>query len=77
MKEACHEEGLSVSLPEKMARDLEVAARETGRNKSDIVKESLAIYLWEDRFNRMRKALKPGAKAGGFVTDEDVFKAIS
>jgi metal-responsive CopG/Arc/MetJ family transcriptional regulator len=68
---------LSVSLPEKMAVELDVLARETGRNKSDIVKESLGEFLWEKRFRRMKKRLNPKAKAAGFVTDDDVFKAIS
>jgi len=68
---------LSVSLPEKMAVELDSLARETGRNKSDIVKESLGEFLWETRFRRMKKRLNPKAKAAGFVTDDDVFKAIS
>lgn len=68
---------LSVSLPEKMAVELDAIARETGRNKSDIVKESLGEFLWEKRFRRMKKRLNPKAKAAGFVTDDDVFKAIS
>ncbi|HEX28556.1 TPA: ribbon-helix-helix protein, CopG family, partial [Candidatus Poribacteria bacterium] len=33
----------SVSLPEKIARELEAYARETGRNKSDIVRESISL----------------------------------
>jgi len=68
---------LSVSLPEKMASELDAMARETGRNKSDIVKESLGEFLWEARFRRMKKRLIPKAKAAGMVTDEDVFKAVS
>ena len=68
---------LSVSLPEKMAAELDVIAKDTGRNKSDIVKESLGEYLWEKRFRRMKKRLNLKAKAAGFVTDDDVFKAIS
>jgi predicted transcriptional regulator len=60
-----------------MAVELDVLAKETGRNKSDIVKESLGEYLWENRFRRMKKRLNPKAKAAGFVTDDDVFKAIS
>ena len=68
---------LSVSLPEKMAVELDVIAKETGRNKSDIVKESLGKFLWEKRFRRMKKRLIPKAKAAGLVTDDDVFKAIS
>ncbi len=68
---------LSVSLPEKMAADLDSIAKETGRNKSDIVKESLGEFLWEKEFSRMKKRLSHKAKAAGFITDDDVFKAIS
>jgi predicted DNA-binding protein len=68
---------LSVSLPDKMAVELDCLARETGRNKSDIVKESLGEFLWENRFRRIKKRLSPKAKAAGFITDDDVFKAIS
>jgi metal-responsive CopG/Arc/MetJ family transcriptional regulator len=68
---------LSVSLPEKMAVELDAIAKETGRNKSDIVKESLGEFLWENRFRRMKKRLTPKAKAAGFVTDDDIFQAIS
>ena len=68
---------LSVSLPDKMAVELEGFARETGRNKSDIVKESLGEFLWENRFRRIKKRLSPKAKEAGFITDDDVFKAIS
>lgn len=68
---------LSVSLPEKLATELDVLASETGRNKSDIVKESLGEFLWENRFRRMKKRLSRKAKTAGFVTDDDVFKEIS
>jgi len=60
-----------------MAFELDVLARATGRNKSDIVKESLGEFLWENRFRRIKKRLSPKAKAAGFITDDDVFKAIS
>lgn len=68
---------LSVSLPEKLASDLEDYARKTGRNKSDIVKESISLYLWEARFQKIRKQLTIKAKKVGIVTEEDVYKAIS
>jgi hypothetical protein len=68
---------LSVCLPEKMDAELESLAREAGRNKSDIVKQSLGEFLWENRFRRMKRRLIPKAKAAGLVTDEDVFKAVS
>lgn len=68
---------LSVSLPKKLATDLDDLSKETGRNKSDIVKESLGEFLWENRFRRMKKSLQNRAKTKGFITDDDVFKAIS
>lgn len=68
---------LSVSLTEQMAEELDAFARATGRNKSDIVKESLSIFLWETRFKNIRKRLAKKAKAAKVITEEDVFKAIS
>ena len=68
---------LSVSLSEKLASDLEDYARKTGRNKSDIVKESVSLYLWESRFRKIRKQLSVKVKKVGIVAEEDVYKAIS
>jgi predicted DNA-binding protein len=68
---------LSVSLPEKMAEELDRLAGITGRNKSDIVKESLSLFLWEMKLKAVQKKLGPKAKKLGIVNEEDVFKAIS
>jgi metal-responsive CopG/Arc/MetJ family transcriptional regulator len=38
---------LSVSLPENMPEELDRFAKSTGRNKSEIVKKSLSMFLWE------------------------------
>ncbi len=35
---------LSVSLPDKVARELDRFAKSQGRNKNDIVRESISIY---------------------------------
>lgn len=68
---------LSVSLSEKVASDLEDYARKTGRTKSDIVKESISLYLWEARFRKIRKQLAINAKKAGIVSEDDLFKAVS
>jgi predicted transcriptional regulator len=68
---------LSVSLSDRMAAELDALAKATGRNKSDIVKESLSIFLWETRFKRVKGRMVKKAKAAGIVTEEDVFKAVS
>jgi metal-responsive CopG/Arc/MetJ family transcriptional regulator len=68
---------LSVSLPENMAAELETIAKAMGRNKSDIVKESLGLFLWETKFRNIKKKLSGKAKAAGVITEEDIFKAVS
>jgi metal-responsive CopG/Arc/MetJ family transcriptional regulator len=68
---------LSISLPEKVARELDRYAKSQGRNKSDVVKESISIYLWESSFDAARKGLSARAKRKGMVTDEDLFKDVS
>jgi predicted DNA-binding protein len=68
---------LSVSLPEKISEELDRFAKDTGRNKSDIVKESLGMFLWEMKLKTVQKKLGPKAKRLGIVSEEDVFKAIS
>lgn len=68
---------VSVSFPEEMAVELDKLAKESGRTRSEIVKEALRAYLWEERFRQFRSKIRPKAKRRGFVTDEDVFKDIS
>lgn len=68
---------LSVSLPESMSEELDKFAKTTGRNKSDIVKESLSLFLWEEKFKITKKKFERRAKQAGLVTEDDVFKAIS
>jgi metal-responsive CopG/Arc/MetJ family transcriptional regulator len=68
---------LSVSLPEKMAKELNAFAKKMGRNKSDILKESLGLYLWEAKLRKAQKMFFPKAKARGIITAEDMLKEIS
>lgn len=68
---------LSVSLPEQISKELDNVSKRTGRNKSDIVKESLSLFLWEMKLKAVQKTLGPKAKRRGLVSEEDVFKAIS
>jgi hypothetical protein len=60
-----------------MAAELDALAKATGRNKSDIVKESLSIFLWETRFKQVKGRLIRKGKAAGIVTEEDVFRVVS
>jgi metal-responsive CopG/Arc/MetJ family transcriptional regulator len=67
----------SISLSEKIASELNEYTRQTGRNKSDVMKEALTNYLWEERFKKIKKGLTKKAKRTGIVIEEDVFKVVS
>ena len=66
-----------MSLPDQMAAELDAFAKATGRNKSDIVKESLGVFLWEARFREVKRRLVKKAKAAKIVSEEDVFRVVS
>ena len=68
---------LSIHLPEDLYKKLDSFAKETGRNKSDVIRESINLYLWEKRFDRVKGKIKPLAKKAGIITEEDIFKSIS
>ena len=68
---------MSISLPEKVAEQLEKYVRNSGRNKSDVVRESVTIYLWEAKLRETQRKLGIKAKKAGIVTEEDALKAIS
>jgi metal-responsive CopG/Arc/MetJ family transcriptional regulator len=68
---------LSVSLPKQMSEELDRIAKASGRNKSDIVKESLSLFLWDMKLRMVQKRLGSRAKKLGMVSEEDIFKAIS
>lgn len=68
---------LSVSLPEPLAAELSRLATETGRSKSDVVKESVSQYLWDARFGKVRQQVIRRAKRAGMLTEDDVFRAVS
>jgi predicted DNA-binding protein len=60
-----------------MAEELDRFAKTSGRNKSDIVKESLSLFLWEMKLKAVQKKLGPRAKRLGIISEEDVLRAIS
>jgi hypothetical protein len=66
----------SVSLPERLAAEFSRLAARTGRSKTDIVKDSLGLYLWEPRSRAVRKRLMRRAKRTGVTAEDDVSRAV-
>jgi predicted transcriptional regulator len=68
---------LTVRIPDPLRRELDKLCRQAKRPLSDVVRDSLERYVALERFQSLRKQTLPFAEAQGFLTDEDVFKAIS
>ena len=70
-------ETLTIRLPDDLKDDLQKLSQEQNKPVSDIVRESIRRYVAVERFRALRKKVLPFAEAQGFLTDEEVFKAIS
>ena len=68
---------LSIRIPDKLKQDLRMISRQQNKPVSDLVRESVRRYVAIEKFRALRKKTLPFAEAQGYVTDEDVFKAIS
>jgi len=68
---------LTIRLPDDLRADLKKISREQSKPVSDVVRESIRRYVALERFRALRRKVLPFAEAQGFLTDEDVFKAIS
>ena len=68
---------LTIRLPDDLRADLQKLSKEQNKPVSDIVRESIRRYVAVERFRALRKKTLPFAEAQGFLTDEDVLRAIS
>jgi len=68
---------LTIRLDDKLERELEHLARQTGRPKSELARDALRRQLAIQRFRLLRRKALPFAAAEGYLTDEDVFRDVS
>lgn len=68
---------LTIRIPDKLRADLKKVSRQQNRPMSDVVRDSLRRYVAIEKFRALRKKVLPFAEAQGFMTDEDVFQAMS
>lgn len=64
---------LDKSLEKRLAR----VSRQSGRNRSDVVREALRRPLSIQAFEGLRKCAAPFAETAGYLTDADVFRDVS
>ncbi len=68
---------LTIRLPDTLKTDLDKISRKQNKPVSDMVRESLRRYVAVEKFRALRRKILPFAEAQGFLSDEDIFKALS
>ena len=68
---------VTIRLEPELEKLLDTVCKESGRNRSDILRDALKRQLSILRLEQLRRQIMPFAEARGYLTDEDVFKAIS
>jgi predicted transcriptional regulator len=68
---------VTVRLDNDLDRQLADASEALGRSRSDIVRDALRRQLSVLRFEKLREQVMPFAEARGYLTDDDVFDAVS
>ncbi len=68
---------LTIHLDAELERLLDRLCAETGRTRSDVVRDALRRQLGLLRFEQLRRQVMPFAEARGYLTDEDVFRDVS
>jgi predicted transcriptional regulator len=68
---------LTIRLNDDLNKLLTKAARQSGKNRSEIAREALRRQLRISQFESLRRRMMPFAEARGYLTDEDVFRDVS
>jgi predicted transcriptional regulator len=68
---------ITIRLDKSLERLLGRVSRQSGRNRSEVVREALRRQLAIQSFEELRKRSAPFAEASGYLTDEDVFQDVS
>jgi len=68
---------VTIRLDPELEKQLDRAAEQSGRSRSDVVRDALRRQLALSRFDELRRRIMPFAEARGYLTDEDVFRDVS
>jgi len=68
---------VTIRLEPALQKLLDKVCKQSGRTRSDILREALKRQLSIVRFEQLRRRVLPFAEARGYLTDEDVNKVVS
>jgi predicted transcriptional regulator len=67
---------VTIRIEPDLQKLLDQICKQSGCTRSDVVRDSLKRQLSIIRFDQLRRQVLPFAEAGGYLTDEDVNKAL-
>ncbi|MBI3073657.1 MAG: ribbon-helix-helix protein, CopG family [Deltaproteobacteria bacterium] len=68
---------LTIRLDKRLEKELDRVCAESGKSRSELVRDALRRQLFLVRLEKLRELTLPYGEAAGFLTDEDVFRRIS
>jgi predicted transcriptional regulator len=68
---------LTIRLDSDLDEQLSRVAKQSGRSRSEIARDALRRQLAVLQFEEARRQIMPFAEARGYLTDEDIFRAVS
>ena len=68
---------VTIRLEPELQKLLDKVCKQSGRTRSDVLRDALKRQLAILRFEQLRRQVLPFAEARGYLTDEDVNQAVS
>jgi len=68
---------VTIRLDPALKKLLDRLCKQTGRTRSELVREALRRQLTLLRFEQLRRKVLPFAEARGYLTDEDIARDVS
>lgn len=68
---------ITIRIPKGLRQELQSVAKAEHVPMSDLIREALRKTIAIHQFRRIRRRVLPYARAQGFLTDEDIFNAVS
>lgn len=68
---------VTIRIEPDLRKLLDKVCKQSGRTRSDVVRDSLKRLLSIIRFEQLRRQVLAFAEARGYLTDEDVNKSVS
>jgi predicted transcriptional regulator len=68
---------VTIRLDPDLEKQLDEVVRESGRSRSEIIRDALRRELLRRQFEQLRERVMPFAEARGLLTDEDIFRQVS